>query len=103
MPLEWRDDYNELLDPGDDRPSRTELEDPHPINPPLTGPERAEADARITTLWNPHRRNAYPITRCDTWSCHTTVDLGEDPAALCDTCGLVTCTGCTHICTGSAA
>jgi hypothetical protein len=39
------------------------------------------------------------LARCTTWSCNTAVDLDDDPAALCDDCGAVTCRGCvTHEC-----
>lgn len=39
--------------------------------------------------------------RCGEWSCRTTVDLNDDPAALCDGCGQVTCWACDHECEAS--
>lgn len=37
-------------------------------------------------------------TRCSEPGCCSTICLTEDPAALCDTCGWVTCEGCDHEC-----
>jgi hypothetical protein len=34
------------------------------------------------------------ITRCKERTCRTSVDLDDDPGALCDTCGAVTCWAC---------
>ena len=37
-------------------------------------------------------------TRCHNSWCRTSVCLDDDPAALCDDCGAVTCDGCEHEC-----
>lgn len=84
-----------------EHPSRTELADD------LTGwdydrgepsPEeqqhRAERVARLAQWQRDARRNWYPHTRCDNRHCRASVDLGDDPMALCDGCGRVTCSGC---------
>lgn len=108
IPNAWRTDHDGW--DGDDRPSPSDLaHEPtgRDYDPGDTSADqqqqRADATLQLVALQHNARRNWYPITRCDTWDCHTTVDLEDDPAALCDTCGLVTCDGCHHVCTGSAA
>ena len=90
--------------PENEWPTRVDLADDNPsAGPGYTPDERARVVYNLAAAQREARRNAYPVTRCDTWSCHTTVDLGDDPQALCDTCGLITCPAHDHICTGSAA
>lgn len=111
MRQEWRTDYSSLLDPWADRPTLAEAiadeTDQHPIRYKAGevihhDPDTLTAD--LEAAQRNARRNAYPVTRCDNNWCRASVDLGDDPQALCDHCGYVTCSGCgTCDCGGDAA
>jgi hypothetical protein len=76
--------------PRDQWPTRVEAAHEPPLTP-LPADDRATLTAQLAAL-------QHTTVRCDTWSCRTTVNLNDDPAAHCDRCGETTCDMCEHAC-----